>query len=334
MNSRPRACTPNVGRGPWFIIPSYRLPHSTRTAYTPSGGSSLRDRRREVIVGTRSSVPARAPLHHGPQACTGDPPALGRRQVTVAAAVRIRRTRSPCPSSVHGPGRRPWQPVLARQPAAPSLRRPRARARTHGRTPDQASASRRRRSTSRTTPLERAAASSGVNATLDRSCPSAAAARALSDSREQPRRGARVHDLGAGAVERHEQAVRRPAVRDAHDLAQHRLVSAVDPVESPDGRRPWRLRSSSLLHTTRGLSTRLRRSATATRAPFANKATIPIPHLVPAGPDVRAPPQHTGIVQLPRGSSRRALRIARAMRRHGIGGHGHPPAGTARPASA
>src|SRR5213593_2641744 len=41
--SSARAAIPNVGRGPWFIIPPSRSPrHSTRTAYTPSGGSSLR----------------------------------------------------------------------------------------------------------------------------------------------------------------------------------------------------------------------------------------------------------------------------------------------------
>src|SRR3989449_3981651 len=99
----------------------------------------------------------------------------------------------------------------------------------------------------------------------------------LVGQREQPRRGARVHDLERVRVERHEQARAPPRLLCApHDLAQHRLVSAVDPVERPDGRDRG---DSAPRHcsttTTRGLSTSSTRSATATRAPFANKATHP-----------------------------------------------------------
>src|SRR5207249_3613901 len=108
----------------------------------------------------------------------------------------------------------------------------------------------------------------------------------LVGQREQPRRGARVHDLERVRVERHEQARAPPRLlRAPHDLAQHRLVSAVDPVERPDGRDRG---DSAPRHcsttTTRGLSTSSTRSATATRAPFANKATHPASRIsLPAG---------------------------------------------------
>src|SRR3989441_9857654 len=79
----------------------------------------------------------------------------------------------------------------------------------------------------------------------------------------------------------HEQARAPPRLlRAPHDLAQHRLVSAVDPVERPDGRDRG---DSAPRHcsttTTRGLSTSSTRSATAPRAPVANNATPPASRL-------------------------------------------------------
>src|SRR5207249_4315101 len=232
--------------------------------------------------------PPRAPLHHGPQAVPATQPALGRRQVAVRHGGPDERRRDRLPVVRHGRDDVHRKPVLARQPPhhlyvarAPApepmvvpqnqLLHPEARPQhvAHellGSEPRQL-----RRERHHLDPLD---------AERRRQHP------LLVGQREQPRRGARVHDLERVRVERHEQARAPPRLlRAPHDLAQHRLVSAVDPVERPDGRDRG---DSAPRHcsttTTRGLSTSSTRSATATRAPFANKATHPASRIsLPAG---------------------------------------------------
>src|SRR5213594_203800 len=232
--------------------------------------------------------PPRTPLHHGPQAVRATQPALGRRQVAVRHGGPDKRRRDRLPVVRHGRDDVHGKPVLARQPPhhlhvarppAPEpmvvpqnqLLHPEARPQyvAHellGSEPRQL-----RRERHHLDPLD-----------AER-CRQHAL---LVGQREQPRRGARVHDLERVRVEGHEQARAPPRLlRAPHDLAQHRLVSAVDPVERPDGRDRG---DSAPRHcsttTTRGLSTSSTRSATATRAPFANKATHPASRIsLPAG---------------------------------------------------
>ena len=98
-----------VGLGPWFIIPPARPPrHSTRTAYTPSGGSSFcGGTSARLIVGTPSRRPRRSPVPHlaahlvgpaqhpgrGGQVAAGDRPADPRAGDVLLAARPPRRPR-------------------------------------------------------------------------------------------------------------------------------------------------------------------------------------------------------------------------------------------------
>src|SRR5439155_22484299 len=94
----------------------------------------------------------------------------------------------------------------------------------------------------------------------------------LVGEREQARRRRRIHDLERVWVERDDQARQPAGAGPPHDLRQHGLVPAVHPVYRADGGHRARHASAT---TTRGFSKSPSRSATATRWPSANSATLP-----------------------------------------------------------
>src|SRR6266850_3719161 len=223
-------------------------------------------------------APPGAPLHHTPQTVRPPEPTLGRCQVSVRHGRPDQRRRDRLPVLLHGLNDLHGEPVVARQPphhlhiagaAAPEpvvvpqnqLLHPEARPYHVAHELLGTETRQVRRERHDLDPLD---AERRRQHTL------------LVGQREEPRRGARVHDLERVRVERHEQARALPRLPGPpHDLAQHGLVPAVDPVERPDGRDAAPPRHCSTT-TTRGLSTSPMRSATATSCPLQNRATFPV----------------------------------------------------------
>src|SRR5207248_1580337 len=110
-------------------MPSYRLPSiSTRTAYTPSGGSSLRgsgDVR--LIVGTPIVRPRPAPRSTTARRLYGRPsPRSADARSPCATAVRMSDDEIACPSSVTAGTTSMTNPSSCAAPPAPCAARPRA----------------------------------------------------------------------------------------------------------------------------------------------------------------------------------------------------------------
>src|SRR6266702_2211389 len=214
--SRPRACTPNVGRGPWFIMPPWRAPrHSTHTAYTPSGGSSLRgsgDAR--LIVGTPIVRPRPAPRSTAARRLYGRPsPRSADARSPCATAVRMSDDEIACPTSVTAgttsitnPSSRASRRTISTSPARPCPN-PWSYPRTNSCIP------KRVRSTSRTNSSGASRASSGVNATTStRSMPSAAASTRFSSDSVSSRGAALGFTTSSGCGSNvTSRLVRRPA---------------------------------------------------------------------------------------------------------------------------
>src|SRR5439155_8541902 len=277
------ACV-HAERGPRALVHHTTVPPSLDL--DPHGIHAVRRQqlarvgRREVDRRYADGPPApRATLHHGPHTVRPPEAALGRRQVTVRHGGPNQRRRDGLPLVLHGRDDLHGEPVVARQPphhlhvaraAAPEpvvvpqnqLLHPEARPQhvAHELLGTETRELRRERHD-----LDALDAEPRRQRAL------------LVGQREQPRRGARVHHLERVRVERHEQARALPRLPGPpHDLAQHGLVPAVDPVERPDGRdgAPPPPRHCSTT-TTRGLSTSPTRSATATSCPLQNSATFP-----------------------------------------------------------